>query len=83
MMRPSTRADLTNWLYHLDSYTNAELGHARTLRASEDLCVACGARAPDPDVRGLCLKCAAQRRPDHTEVILFKPLRRRAHASSD
>jgi hypothetical protein len=41
------------------------------------MCVACIGDAPDPDVSGLCVKCSAKRRPDHTDVRLFRPLRRR------
>jgi hypothetical protein len=72
--------DLTDWLRRLDSYTNAEFGHARTLSAISDQCVACGATTREPDVFGLCNQCAAKRRPDQTEVILFRPLRRREPA---
>ena len=67
---------LADWLYHLDSYTNAEFGRSRTLAAIHDSCVACGGPASDPDVSGLCWKCVAKRRSDNTEVILFRPLRR-------
>lgn len=75
--------NLTDWLHRLDSYTNAEFGQARTLAAIRDACIACGGDAPDPDIGGLCKKCAAKRRPDNTEVILFRPLRRRAPAPNE
>lgn len=67
---------VAQWLYHLDSYTNAEFGAARSLEAIRDACVGCGGPALDPDLSGLCRKCAAQRRPDQTEVVLFRPMRR-------
>ena len=73
---------LTDWLCHLDSYTNAEFGMSRTLAAIHDACVGCGDRVSDPDVRGLCRTCVAKRRPDNTEVILFRPLRRTSTSST-
>jgi hypothetical protein len=76
-------ADLTDWLRHLDSYTNAEFGQARTLAAVRDQCVACGETTQAPDIGGLCKQCATRRRPDHTEVILFRPLRRREPARTE
>ena len=82
MTRIRSRAELKNWLYHLDSYTNAEFGYARSLHAGQHLCVGCGGHTPDPDVSGLCRKCAAKRRPDHADVILFRPLRRGAARST-
>ena len=69
--------ELTNWLRRLDSYTNAEFGQSRTLAAIHDRCVACDCTATAPDIGGLCTVCAAKRRPDYTEVVLFRPLRRR------
>jgi hypothetical protein len=76
MPQHRTRTDLRTWLYRLDSYTNAEHGHARSLLAVQDVCVGCGGRAVNPDVSGFCPRCSAKRRPDQTEVILFRPLRR-------
>ena len=68
--------DLRDWLHGLDSYTNAEFGHARTIAVVHDVCVACGGPAMAPDAGGLCPVCAAKRRPDHTEIVLFRALRR-------
>lgn len=81
MGRIHSKPELVNWLYHLDSYTNAVFGHARSLLAIRDVCIGCGGTAAHPDVSGLCYACAAKRRPDHTDVILFRPLRRHAPPS--
>ncbi len=78
-----TRAALIQWLHQLDSYTNAEFGHSRTLLAHEETCVACGGITIDPDVSGLCARCAKKRHADHTEIILFRPLRNRATGGNE
>ena len=67
--------DAAEWLYRLDSYTNAEFGRARTLSAIEDVCVACGKRTTETNVGGLCRACAAQRQPDTANIVLFRPRR--------
>jgi hypothetical protein len=36
-----------------------------------------------PNGVGLCLRCAAQREPDSSEIVLFRPLRSRKNATSD
>ena len=74
---------VAQWLYHLDSYTNAEFGAARSLEAIRDACVGCGGPTSEPDLSGLCRTCAAKRRPDHTEVVLFRPLRSRATTAEE
>ena len=74
--RLRTRAELLTWLHQLDSYTNAEFGRARSLAAMRGECVACGGEARDTGTSGLCATCAAKRRPDHSEVVLFRPLRK-------
>jgi hypothetical protein len=73
-MRLSSK-DAMQWLYRLDSYTNAIFGRSRTLSASHESCVACAGSIPVPSPNGLCPKCAAQREPDTTEIVLFRPLR--------
>ena len=83
MTRIRTRAELRNWLHHLDTYTNAEFGRARSLLTIRGECVACGGEAPSPDISGLCVKCAAKRRPDHSEVVLFRPLRKQPVGAPD
>ena len=70
-------AHIIDWLYRLDTYTNAEFGVARTLALSEGVCVACLARVIERDKRGLCSRCSAKRVADRSEVVLFRPLRRR------
>jgi hypothetical protein len=69
--------EATQWLYRLDSYTNAVFGRSRTLSAMHDLCVACNGPLPAGSADGLCSRCAAQRQPDTTEIVLFRPLRGR------
>jgi len=78
MMRIAQWPGAKHWLHQLDSYTNAEFGLPRTLLAIQRACVACGGDAPEPDISGLCAKCAAKRRADDGEVVLFRPLRRLA-----
>jgi len=73
--RISKQVDL-DWLRRLDSYTNTEFGQCRSWAISRSICVTCGGFAPDADTIGLCAKCAAKRRADTTEIILFRPLRR-------
>ena len=68
--------ELTDWLHSLDAYTNAEFGKARSLTAERQACVACDATAAALDGRGLCSRCAAKRIADHTEIVLFRALRR-------
>jgi len=68
--------ELINWLHSLDSYTNAEFGDARTLAAERQACVACSASVAALDRGGLCARCAAKRIADHTEIVLFRALRR-------
>ena len=67
--------EATKWLYRLDSYTNAVFGRPRTLSVINDSCVACGGPLPAASPNGLCPRCLAQRQPDTTEIILFRPLR--------
>jgi hypothetical protein len=67
--------EAAQWLYRLDSYTNTEFGRARTLSAIQDACTGCGRQATAPSVSGLCRQCAAQRQPDNTNIVLFKPRR--------
>jgi len=71
-----TQSPLRDWLHSLDSYTNAEFGRSRTIAGDRSECVACAASIPSPGNGGLCEKCAAKRRPDHTEIVLFRALRR-------
>ena len=71
-----TPSALTDWLHGLDSYTNAEFGRAVTVAGIRAECVACAVRVPAFGAGGLCEKCAAKRRPDHTEIVLFRALRR-------
>jgi hypothetical protein len=75
-MRLSSK-EAMQWLYRLDSYTNAVFGRSRTLSAGHghDACVACAGPMPAQGSVGLCPKCAAQREPDTTEIVLFRPLR--------
>jgi hypothetical protein len=72
-MRLSEEA--TRWLYQLDSYTNSVFGRARTLSAFHDSCVACSGPLSETSADGLCSRCVAQRQPDTTEIVLFRPLR--------
>ena len=65
------------WLYQLDSYTNSVFGRARTQSVVHDSCVACSGPLAEPSPDGLCPKCVAQRQPDTTEIVLFRPLRGR------
>jgi hypothetical protein len=67
---------LTDWLHSLDSYTNAEFGRSLTHAGTREECVACGAAVPSAGADGLCAKCVEKRRPDHTEIVLFRALRR-------
>jgi hypothetical protein len=73
----NTQEDLLEWLRRLDSYTNAEFGRARTSCAGDDVCVACGKSDRSTTALGLCPQCLAQRAPDYSEVVLFRPMRRR------
>ena len=75
-MRLSSK-EATQWLYRLDSYTNAVFGRSRTVSTGQDSCVACAGPMPADSAAGLCPKCAAQREPDTTEIVLFRPLRGR------
>jgi hypothetical protein len=75
-MRLSSK-EAMQWLYRLDSYTNTVFGHSRTLSAIHELCVACASPMPAPSAVGLCPRCTAQREPDTTEIVLFRPLRGR------
>jgi hypothetical protein len=72
-----THEELLDWLHRLDSYTNAAFGRARTWCASDDVCVACGTSAINPMRGDLCARCLAQRAPDYSEVVLFRPMVRR------
>ena len=65
-----------DWLYSLDSYTNAEFGAARTMAFNDGFCVTCDGPA-GLNARGMCATCAAKRAADPNEVILFRPMRRR------
>ncbi len=65
--------EAAQWLYRLDSYTNAEFGRARTLSAIEDVCVACNRQATTTNISGLCRTCAAQRQADTANIVLFRP----------
>jgi hypothetical protein len=67
--------ETTDWLYRLDSYTNAVFGRPRTLSIVHGSCVACNGPLAAPEPTGLCPRCAAQRVPDNTEIVLFRPLR--------
>ena len=75
-MRLSSK-EAMEWLYRLDSYTNAVFGRSRTLSTNHESCVACAGPMTAPSVSGLCPKCVAQREPDDTEIVLFRPLRGR------
>ena len=68
-----TNPEAAQWLHQLDSYTNAEFGRARTLSAHEAVCVACSGQAGPTDISGLCPTCAAQRQPDTSSIVLFRP----------
>jgi hypothetical protein len=75
-LKASSGGHYAAWLHRLDSYTNAEYGRPLTLSVEDGLCVACGAVTPlGPD--GACRACAAKRRPDSSEVLLFRPVKRR------
>jgi hypothetical protein len=71
-----TPSALIDWLHSLDSYTNAEFGRSLTIAGGRSECVACAATLPSGGSGGLCEKCAAKRKPDHTEIVLFRALRR-------
>ena len=73
----NSRDELLRWLHRLDSYTNAEYGRSRTLCNVSDLCVACGRTDPQRDAFGLCAECARRREPDHSEIVLFRPMTRK------
>lgn len=73
-MRLSSK-EAMQWLYRLDSYTNSVFGRSRTLSTSQESCVACAGEMPVHSGVGLCPKCVAQREPDTTEIVLFRPLR--------
>jgi hypothetical protein len=75
VVQRATPTTLIEWLHSLDSYTNAEFGTARSLATQRDECVACDATAA-LDRSGLCPRCAAKRVADHTEIVLFRALRR-------
>jgi predicted amidophosphoribosyltransferase len=75
-MRLSSKAAM-QWLYQLDSYTNTVFGRSRTLSAIHEVCVACAGPMPTSNGGGLCPRCTAQREPDATEIVLFRPLRGR------
>ena len=75
--------EAASWLRRLDSYTNAEFGRSRTLCAIQDVCVACGQPEYAPNGVGLCPRCAAQREPDNSEIVLFRPLRSRKNVATD
>ena len=79
-MGAGTRDDLVRWLHRLDSYTNSEFGRARTLWALRDACVACDAIDGHTSETGLCRRCLAQRVPDYSDVVMFRPLRHRRAA---
>ena len=70
-MRVSS-AEATQWLHRLDSYTNAVFGRARTLSATEDMCVACSRQATTINISGLCRTCVAQRLADTANIVLFR-----------
>ena len=76
-VKASSGGHYAAWLHRLDSYTNSEYGHPITLSTDDGLGVACGgiAIAPGPD--GVCRTCAAKGKPDSTEVLLFRPVKRR------
>ena len=67
--------EATQWLYRLDSYTNSVFGRSRTLSTMHDQCVACNGPLPATSPDALCPRCVAQRQPDTTEIVLFRPLR--------
>ena len=67
--------EATRWLYRLDSYTNAVFGRSHSLATKHDLCVACNGAVTSVTPDGLCPRCEAQRQPDTTEIVLFRPLR--------
>ena len=79
MLRPkaSSGSHYAAWLHQLDSYTNSEYGRPVSLATEEGHCVACGAIALPPAAEGLCRACAAKRKPDSTEVLLFRPVKRK------
>lgn len=52
------------WLYRLDSYTNAEFGCTHSMCAFQDECVGCGEHATTLENTGLCARCTAQRQAD-------------------
>jgi hypothetical protein len=74
-----THEELVDWLHRLDSYTNAEFGRQRTSCAGDGVCVACGKSTSNLSALGLCAKCLAERAPDHSEIVLFRPMARRQH----
>jgi hypothetical protein len=69
--------EATQWLFRLDSYTNSVFGRPRTLSVVNDTCVACSGPLAAASANGLCPRCMAQRQPDTTEIVLFRPLRGR------
>jgi hypothetical protein len=79
MLRPkaSSGGHYAAWLHRLDSYTNAEYGRPLSLSTDDGQCVACGGTAIGPGLEGVCRACAAKRKPDSTEVLLFRPMNRR------
>jgi hypothetical protein len=78
MMR--AHEELLEWLHRLDSCTNAEFGRPRTACVRDSVCVACGKSDSGSAAAGLCAGCRAQRVPDQSEVVLFRPMARRQAA---
>lgn len=76
-VKASSGGHYAAWLHQLDSYTNLEYGRPLTLSTEEGQCVACGGLASPPGPEGVCRTCAAKRKPDSTEVLLFRPVKRR------
>ena len=72
------RPEIIRWLHRLDSYTNAEFGRTRMLCGLADECVACGRTLAHTDEFGLCGACARRREPDHSDIVLFRPMRKKA-----
>ena len=78
-----SREDVVRWLHRLDTYTNAEFGRARSQCTVADECVACGRTPIRTDEYGLCTTCARRREPYDGEIVLFRPMVRKAPQPKD
>lgn len=70
-----------DWLHTLDSYTNAEFGMPRSAALTRGNCLACDKQSA-LDELGFCSRCAAKRVADHSEILLFRPMRRNHSSTS-